>query len=384
MSDRIMVIDDSPDHVALLGVMLQDAGYSDVHSTTDPSRAVELFRTGRPDLVMLDLHMPVLDGFAVMAALADAIAPDDHVPILVLTADVSKETKHRALTSGASDYVTKPLDPIEVLARVRNLLETRSLHQNLRRDRNLLEEKVQQRTKALWDTVNELERAQADLRLAQEETITSLSIAAEFRDDETSRHIERMSRYCWIAGALDLDDQRRETTRVAAKMHDVGKIGVPDSILLKPTKLTPDEFEIMKGHAQMGYDILRGATSELASTAAVIAWTHHEKIDGSGYPRGLAGDDIPLVGRIAAVADVFDALTTDRVYRRAYSLPDALDIMRDGRDTHFDGDILDLFFDRIDDVLRTKEGLDNSILRAKPTHGGPSKLCEDGPSPNEP
>lgn len=358
---RILIVDDEPANVQLLEQVLIRGGHTSVHSTTDATEAVPLYRKVAPDLVMLDLHMPVLDGFGVMAALAEVSTPDDRVPILVLTADVSKETKHRALTNGATDYVTKPFDPIEVLARVRNLLETRSLHQMLRRHRDLLEEKVQERTQALWDTVNELERAQVDLRLAQEETITSLSIAAEFRDDETSRHIERMSRYCWIvASALDLDDGRRETMRVAAKMHDVGKIGVPDSILLKPGKLTPDEFDVMKGHAQMGYDILSGATSELATTAAVIAWTHHEKVDGSGYPRGLTGDEIPLEGRIAAVADVFDALTTNRVYRKAFSVPEALNIMREGRDNHFDGTILDMFFTHMDEILRMKESLDRS------------------------
>lgn len=195
--------------------------------------------------------------------------------------------------------------------------------------------------------------------MAQEETIHSLSLAAEFRDDETSRHIERMSRYCSvIAEAMGFDQPRKDTLRIASKMHDVGKIGVPDSILLKPGKLTPDQFEIMKTHAQIGYDILTGSASDLASTAAVIAWTHHEKIDGSGYPRGLVGDEIPLEGRIAAVADVFDALTTDRVYRKAFTLPETLTIMREGRGAHFEPAIVDVLFDRLDEILTLKSELD--------------------------
>lgn len=309
---------------------------------------------------MLDLHMPGLDGFGVMARLSEMTAAGDYIPILVLTADVSPESKRRALVGGAKDFVSKPFDTVEVVARVANLLETRRLHLQLQGHNDRLEDEVKRRTAAVWDTVKHLERAQNDLRLAQEETITSLSLAAEFRDDETARHIERMSRYCSvIADGMGLGDDRRETIRVAAKMHDIGKIGIADSILLKPGKLTADEFEIMRGHAQIGYDILTGSTSELATTAAVIAWTHHEKVDGTGYPRGLVGRDIPVEGRIAAVADVFDALTTDRVYRKAFALPEAWTLMREGRDAHFDAGILDVFFDLMDELLRMKQALDD-------------------------
>lgn len=358
---RILIVDDEPANIGLLERLLTRSGYRDISSTTRPTEVEALFQRLEPDLVLLDLHMPELDGHAVMARLSKLIAPEDYLPILVLTADVTPESKGRALVGGAKDFVTKPLDSAEVLARVANLLETRFLHLQLRRQNEILEHKVRERTAELWDTINQLERVQKDLRLAQEETITSLSIAAEFRDDETSRHIERMSRYCSIiANALGFDDARRETLRIAAKMHDVGKIGIPDSILLKPGRLTPAEFEAMKRHAQIGHEILSGSASELATIAATIAWTHHEKIDGSGYPRGLRGQEIPIEGRIAAVADVFDALTTNRVYRKAFVLPEALSIMREGRDAHFDGAILDLFLDHIDEVLQMKHELDNA------------------------
>lgn len=357
---RVLIVDDEPANVQLLERLFGRAGY-DTHGTTDPTQVAAKVAALTPDLILLDLHMPVLDGFGVMTELAEATDPDDFLPILVLTADIAVETRHKALQNGASDYVTKPFDPVEVMARARNLLTTRALHKQLRRYSELLEEKVAERTNALWATVGELERSQKDLRLAQEETIHSLSQAAEFRDDETSRHIERMSRYCGVlAEAVGLDRERCDTIRLAAKMHDVGKIGVPDAILLKPGKLTPEEYEIMKAHAQIGYDILSGSTSELARTAATVAWTHHEKIDGRGYPRGLPGEDIPVEGRIAAVADVFDALTTDRVYRKAFTLPEALEIMREGRGTHFDAEILDQFLDRIDEVLSLKAGLDEA------------------------
>jgi putative two-component system response regulator len=360
-SGSILVVDDEPANVELLRRLLARSGFMDVTVTTDPTEVKALYRESQPDLIMLDLHMPKLDGFEVMEELARLIAAGDYVPILVLTADVTQESKRRALVGGAKDFLTKPFDPAEVVARVANLLETRTLHLELRRSNELLEEKVRQRTAALWDTISHLETARKDLRLAQEETIHSLSLAAEFRDDETSHHIERMSRYCSIiAAGMGFDNERCDTIRLAAKMHDVGKIGVSDAILLKPGKLTEEEYEAMKYHAQIGYDILRGASSQLSTAAATVAWTHHEKVDGSGYPRGLTRDEIPIEGRIAAVADVFDALTTNRVYRVAFPLTEALDIMRAGRGKHFDAEILDLFFERMDEVLGMKDDLDRS------------------------
>jgi putative two-component system response regulator len=360
---RILVVDDEPANVRLLERLLTISGYGNIRSTTDPTEVEDLYLEFRPDLILLDLHMPGLDGFAVMARLGDLIPSDEYLPILVLTADVSVSSKQRALVGGAKDFLAKPLDTSEVLARVANLLETRYLHLQLRRHNELLEDTVRERTAALRDTVGELEKAQNELRLSQEETIHSLSLAAEFRDDATSRHIERMSRYCAIiAGAMGFDDARRDTIRVAAKMHDVGKIGIPDAILLKPGRLTHEEFDMMKAHAQIGYEILSGSTSEIARTAATIAWSHHEKVDGSGYPRGLVGDEIPVDGRIATVADVFDALTTDRVYRKAYSLPESLTIMKEQRGVHFDEEILGVFLDRMDEILAMKQKLDEAVV----------------------
>lgn len=221
-----------------------------------------------------------------------------------------------------------------------------------------LEAMVRERTEMLWEALSELQSTQRELWSAQNETIHSLSVAAEFRDDETSKHIERVSRYSFmLAESLGMDRDRCRIIGVAARMHDIGKIGVPDSIMLKPARLTADEFETMKTHAEIGHDILRSCTSELASVAAEIAWTHHERIDGSGYPRGLAGDAIPIEGRIVAVADVFDALSTDRIYREAYSVPDALGIMLGTRAVHLDPDVLDKFLDNMDQVIRVLEEL---------------------------
>jgi putative two-component system response regulator len=356
--DRILIVDDEPGNVLVLERLLEHAGYTEVHASTDPTQIEALYRSFQPDVILLDLHMPVMDGFAVMERLSDLIDPGEYVPILVLTADATHKSKRAALEGGAKDFVTKPFDHAEVLARMGNLLETRALHARLRRQNDLLEGTVRDRTAELERAINRLELAERDLRLAQEETIHRLSLAAEFRDDETSRHIERMSRYCAIlAERVGRDGEQTELLRIAAKMHDIGKLGIPDAILRKAGPLTPDEFEVMKAHTEIGYQILRGSESQLANTAAMLAWTHHEKIDGSGYPRGLRGAEIPVEGRIAAIADVFDALTTDRVYRNAFALPEALSIMRDGRGTHFDGDLLDLFFDSLDAVLAAKAEL---------------------------
>jgi putative two-component system response regulator len=359
-TDRILIVDDELGNVLMLKQLLEDAGYRDLRFTTDPTEVEALYGTYRPDLVLLDLNMPVMDGFAVMRRLSHLIDDHDYVPILVLTADVSQTSKRAALEGGAKDFVTKPFDHAEVLARVGNLLDTRSLHVQLRRDNALLEDKVRARTAELTEAVARLEVAEEDRRLAQEETIHRLSLAAEFHDDETSRHIERMSRYCAILAARAGKDEREtELLRIASKMHDIGKLAIPDAILLKPGKLTAEEFEIIKGHAEIGYQIMEGSRSELASVGGMLAWTHHEKVDGSGYPRGLRGDEIPLEGRIAAIADVFDALTTDRIYRPAFPLPEALTTMREGRGGHFDAQLLDLFLDSLEDVMAAAKDLAN-------------------------
>jgi putative two-component system response regulator len=361
---RILIVDDEPANVLLLERLLELAGYREIRSTTDPTAVEALYGSWRPDLIVLDLHMPVLDGFGVMEHLSELIAPDDYLPILMLTADGSQRIKRAALERGAKDFVTKPFDHAEVLARTANLLDTRSLHLQLRRHNELLEQRVDERTAELREAIGRLERAHDDLRLAQEETIHRLSLAAEYRDDETSRHLERMSRYCAILAAQSgHDPAQSELLRVAAKMHDIGKLAIPDAILLKPGALTPEEFTIMRGHADIGHRILQDSESQLARTGATIAWTHHEKVDGSGYPRGLRADEIPLEGRIAAIADVFDALTSDRIYRPAFPLPDALTTMREGRGRHFDAALLDIFLDSLDLTLAAREQFADAASR---------------------
>jgi putative two-component system response regulator len=356
---NILVVDDQPQNVVLLEKLLRRKGYLHVVGTTDPREAVELAAASLPDLVLLDLHMPHMDGYEVMERLRPLVPPADYLPILVLTADATSATKQRALAVGASDFLPKPFDQLEVLLRIENLLRIRSLHSQVLNQNEALEGKVKERTLELRGAVQNLEESQNELRLSREETINRLSIAAEYRDEETALHVQRMSCYCEIlARHLGEDAERAELIRVASQMHDVGKIGIADKILLKPGRLTPEEYRTMQEHAVIGHRILEGTRSKLGELGASIAWTHHEKVDGTGYPRGLTGEEIPFEGRIAAIADVFDALTTDRVYRKAFPVMEALEVLRQGRGTHFDAVMLDAFFDTLDEILRVKDELD--------------------------
>jgi putative two-component system response regulator len=223
-------------------------------------------------------------------------------------------------------------------------------------ERRKLEETVRSRTQDLWTAIAELERVKEDLRASREETVYRLSIAAELKDDETPRHIARMTRYCaLLANRTGADEEQAELIRVASIMHDVGKIGVPDAILMKPAALTPEERLVMQTHAEIGHKILSGSKSPFLEVAAAIALTHHEWFDGSGYPNGIEGPTIPREGRIAAIADVFDALTTDKVFRKAYPIGKAVEMMQEGRGTQFDPDLLDAFLDSLDEALGIRE-----------------------------
>ena len=349
---RIVIVDDRPSNLKALEAVLVGAGYTNLRPISDPSTVVASVLSEGADVVLLDLHMPGLDGIAVMKALSEALPGPASVPIMVLTADVTRESRDRALRAGAKDFLVKPLDATEVVLRVGNLLETRALHLSMSAHSERLQELVGERTTAMWSSITRLQEVQEELRLSRHETVARLSIAAELRDTETGAHIERMSRYCaLLARASGADELRAELIRLASQMHDVGKIGIPDSILLKPGALTSKERTVMERHTDIGHRILAGSRSELLQLAATIALTHHERIDGGGYPRNLSGDDIPLEGRIAAIADVFDALTSRRVYRGALQIVEALRIMAEGRGTRFDAVLLDAFFDTMPEVL---------------------------------
>lgn len=323
---RIMVIDDDPMSVAIMEEMLEERGFNTVTSITDPRLAVEKYAAFTPDLVLLDLNMPHLDGFAVMERLKKI---DNHLPILVLTADDDRKARVKALTNGAKDYICKPFDEAETFTRICNMLEVRLLN-------NKLEEKVNERTRELHDT-----------RL---DIIRRLSLAAEYRDDDTGEHIVRMSRMCARLGKkVGLSDEEVDTLLSASPMHDVGKIGISDNLLLKPAKLTFEEFEIMKTHTTIGGHILGGSDVPLLVMARDIAMTHHEKWDGSGYPAGLKGEGIPLVGRITAICDVYDALTSERPYKKPWSVADSLEEIKRNVGKQFDPGLIEPFLSLVEE-----------------------------------
>ncbi len=350
---RILIVDDEESIRKILVRLLQAEGY-EVIDTGNGHDAVAMARDHRVDTVLLDVMMPGIDGFEVCQQIrADEVTA--HTPVVFVTAAIDREFRRRARAAGADDFLSKPFDEIELLARVRNTVRVKLYYDSLTSERNHLRVEVDDRTRELEAATRRLQGVQRELEIAREETILRLAKAAEFRDDETAAHLQRMSHYCrLLARKRGLDDYACEMLLVASPMHDVGKIGIPDSILLKPGRLTPDEYQIMKQHAEIGYRILSGSDSPLVQMAATIAHTHHEKWNGSGYPLGLSGEAIPVEGRIAAVADVFDALTSARPYKAAWTVEDAVSLMKKGRGEHFDPDLVDLFLGSMNDILDIK------------------------------
>lgn len=326
---RILIVDDEKLNVRVLTRTLQQGGYDHILATTDSREARSLYIRHRPDLILLDLHMPHLDGYEVMEQLAQ-VAEATYLPILVLTGDLDPDAKQRALSMGAKDFVYKPFDPIDVQLRIRTLLETRFLYLRIQSQNHILEAKVRERTRALED--------------AQIEIIERLAVAAEFRDDNTGQHTQRVGQTAaLVAQRLGWSDAQVNLIRRAAPLHDVGKIGIPDQILLKPGRLSPEEFDIIKSHTSIGARILSGSRFPILQMAEQIALTHHERWDGDGYTPGLRQDSIPLPGRIVAVADVFDALTQQRPYKPAWPLSEAFAEIERQRGHQFDPRVAEAF-----------------------------------------
>ncbi len=345
---RVLVLGQRED-AATLEAVLRDAGYQDLH-VSDFSAPAALCRELDPALVVVDVVGPGSAGLEAVRALVFPDAP----PVLVACADSS--ARSASLAAGAKDFLAKPLDEEEVRVRAGNLIEASALARRVGQQEETAQDEIRRRTSQLWDSLMRLEEARKHLQAAQEETLSRLSMAAEYRDDETSGHVERMSRYCaLLAEASGADSETSETLRLASRLHDIGKIGVSDLILLKEGILTPTERRMMEEHVPIGVRLLEGSDSPVVQVAAVVVGSHHEKYDGSGYPRGLAGESIPIEGRIAAIADVFDALTHSRPHRRAFPLGSVLDMMRTESGAHFDPALLDLFLDRMNTVLTIYE-----------------------------
>jgi putative two-component system response regulator len=327
---RILIVDDEEDNVQVLRRILGAEGYTNVHSTNHPEEVEYLTRELDPDLILLDIIMPRMSGQDVLRKLQEIDEGALYRPVLVLTSDHSRQAQREAWAGGAKDFLTKPLSPSEVRQRVRNLLETRMLYRILREHNEDLESRVKART--------------AELEEARLQILYRLARAAEYRDDDTGQHTKRVGRSAGrIAEALALDPYEVSRIRMAAPLHDVGKIGIPDSILLSSGKLSRADFEVMKTHCSIGADLLSSEDVPLLGLAAEVALTHHEWWDGSGYPAGLSGDAVPLSGRIVAVADTFDALTHSRPYKKAWPVDRAFEELTRLSGQAFDPDVVDAF-----------------------------------------
>ena len=329
-SAKFLIVDDEAANIGVLTMMLNQWGATTLASTTHPKEALGLFTDFAPDIVLLDLMMSEMDGFQVMEHLRPLLREDDFLPILVLTADTTLRTKQRALESGATEFLTKPFDAVELKLRVLNLLRTRFLHQRLYQHNLILDSEVRERT--------------AELKQSEIETIECLARAAEFRDDDTGQHTQRVGHIAaLLAEKLEMEAEETQLIRRAATLHDVGKIGIPDSILLKPGRLTPDEFTVVKTHASIGHEILTRHHTPLLQSAAKIALAHHERWDGSGYPQGLQGEEIAIQGRLVTVADVFDALTHARPYKEAWPVEQAVAEIEKQSGRQFDPSVVAAF-----------------------------------------
>ena len=338
----IVLVDDDERSGRALERVLAQAGYRNITRTTKSHLTVGLCASVAPDLLILDLHMPAPDGFAILDRLGPVVRDGGQLPVIVMTGDGNEEARHRALGQGARDFITKPFDRAETLLRVRNVLMTRALQKQLDRENRQLQCAVHERSRSL-----------AQVRA---EIVHHLAVAAEFRDDATRRHTERVGHTsAAIAGVLGMSEEDVTVLRTAATLHDVGKIGIPDSILLKPGALTDSEFDLMKSHTTIGAAILSGSETVELRVAETIALTHHERWDGSGYPEGTSGAEIPIEGRIVAVADVFDALVHTRPYKDAWTVDVAVAEITQQAGRQFDPAVVDAFLE-----------LDHAVLAAGP------------------
>jgi putative two-component system response regulator len=341
------LVDDARANLRIYEHVLSRIAGTRTVSFTSSEDALDWSAYSEPDLLIVDYRMPAPDGIEFIQRYR-AMRPQSETPIIMITGDHDREVRNRALESGATDFLHKPTDPVELHARARNLLALHESRRKLRAHAASLEEEVA--------------RAVADIAAREEETIHQLMRAAEFRDDSTGQHIVRMGHYAAaMAEALGLSTEEQRNMLLATPMHDIGKVAIPDSILLKPGRLDPQEMEIMRRHAQAGYDILKGSRSKLLQLAAEIALGHHEKFDGSGYPYGLKGEAIALSARICAISDVFDALTTKRPYKDAWSTDEALIEIRSLSGTSFDPMLVALFLKIRDTILAIKARFSDNV-----------------------
>ena len=336
MTYKVLIVDDAEINLILFDALLKRMGNCETVKFSSAVDGLACAKRDNFDLIIVDYMMPELNGMEFIAEFRQTPGRED-IPVLMITANDQKQVRYRALDAGATDFLTKPVDKIEFMARVNNMLQ-------LGASRKVLADR------ATW-LAEEVRKATFQIKERERETVIRLSKAAEYRDPETGSHILRMAHYSeLIAQGMGLPQEDCELLLEAAPMHDIGKVGIADSILLKPGRLTPEEFEVMKQHAKFGYDILKGSSSRVLQSGAAIALGHHEKFDGSGYPGGLNGEAIPIFSRIVAVADVFDALTSERPYKKAWSIERASEHIQSSAGTHFDPHCVATFFSHWEQV----------------------------------
>ena len=346
---RVLVIDDDAGIRRITQMLVENLGH-DVESARDGLEGLAKLQLG-VDLVLLDVVMPGLDGFDVCRRIRQDPAGKD-VPVIIVTTLETQEHRLYAVEAGANDFIAKPVDETELRVRTTSLLKMKAAQDEVRRYQSHLEDMVAERTSSLRVALEHMAEAQRMAYQAQLETVERLAILAEYKDKVTGQHIQRMSEYCAvIARGLKLPPAEVELILHASRMHDVGKVAVPEAILKKPSELDPQEWTVMRKHSEIGSAILDNSSSRILQAGRLIALHHHERWDGGGYPNGLAGQEIPLWGRICAVGDVFDAVTSERPYKAAAPNEEALQLLRDGRGTHFDPRVVDVFFENLDDIL---------------------------------
>jgi response regulator RpfG family c-di-GMP phosphodiesterase len=348
----VLAVDDSDVNLAVYRGALSRLPDVEIVCFTSPMEALAWAETHTAGVVIVDYQMPVLDGVGFIERFR-RLATGTHALVLMVTANAEKDVRYRALDAGANDFLTKPIDRIEFIARMRGMLEVAESRRDLSDRAELLR--------------REVARATSSLAARETETILRLTRAAEFRDDITGKHVLRVGHMCAIlARTIGLPDDECKTLLLAAPMHDIGKVATPDAILLKPGPLTSDEFEIMKQHTTAGFDILKDSDSAMLQCAAEIALTHHERFDGKGYPRGLSGNEIPLSGRLCSIVDVFDALTSRRPYKRAWSIEEAIAAIDEGNGTQFDPDVGGVFHDALDEIVAIRETYSDAAETLEP------------------
>lgn len=341
MTHQVLIVDDTEINLILFGALVRKIDNCESKTFLSPTEGLAWAQANDPDLIIVDYMMPDLDGIEFIRLLRETPGKEG-IPILMITANDQKPVRYRALEVGATDFLTKPVDKVEFLARANNMLALSDVRKKLS-------------DRAVW-LAEEVHKATVEIVQRERETVIRLSKAAEYRDPETGAHILRMAHYSeLIAKSLGLSVADQVLLLEAAPMHDIGKVGIADGILLKPGRLTPEEMEIMKQHAMIGYDILKGSSSKVLQAGADIARAHHEKFDGTGYPNALKGNEIPIFSRIVAVADVFDALTSERPYKKAWSLDQAAEHIKANVGTHFDPACVDAFFLQWDCVLEIRD-----------------------------